>query len=74
MGYVETKNFRVLYFSLGAAVLDSEFRANHESGLRLEQSSAGQIDDETPYFETVRWSDEWWWVHQEDNDGQVLMS
>jgi hypothetical protein len=44
LGYVETKNFRVLSFSLGAAVLDSEFRADPESGLRIEQSPAGHIE------------------------------
>ena len=44
MGYVETENFRVPSFSLGAAVLDSEFRADPESGLRIEQSSAGHIE------------------------------
>ena len=44
LGYVETENFRVLSFSLGAAVLDSEFRADPESGLRIEQSPAGHIE------------------------------
>ena len=44
LGYVETKTFRVLSFSLGAAVLDSEFRADPESGLRIEQSPAGHIE------------------------------
>ena len=44
LGYVETKNFRVPSFSLGAAVLDSEFRADPESGLRIEQSPAGHIE------------------------------
>jgi hypothetical protein len=44
LGYANTKNFRVLSFSLGAAVLDSEFRADLESGLRIEQSAAGHIE------------------------------
>ena len=44
LAYANTKNFRVLSFSLGAAVLDSEFRADHESGLRIEQSPAGHIE------------------------------
>jgi hypothetical protein len=44
LGYANTKNFRVLSFSLGAAVLDSEFRADPESGLRIEQSPAGHIE------------------------------
>jgi hypothetical protein len=36
--------FFLLSFSLGSAVLDSEFRADHESGLRIEQSPAGHIE------------------------------
>ena len=44
MGWPDFEFFRVLYFSLGAAVLDSEFRADPESGLRIEQSSAGHIE------------------------------
>ena len=36
--------FRVLYFSVGAAVLGSEFRENPESGLRIELSSASRIE------------------------------
>jgi hypothetical protein len=36
----ETSNFFLLRFALGpaVAVLESEFRADHESGLRIEQS------------------------------------
>ena len=44
MGWPDFEFFRVLYFSLGAAVLDSEFRADPESGLRIEQSPAGHIE------------------------------
>eukprot|EP01047_Picozoa_sp_COSAG01_P117365 COSAG01_NODE_46035_length_403_cov_15.559211_1_plen_36_part_10 len=36
MEWPDFEFFRVLYFSLGAAVLDSEFRADPESGLRIE--------------------------------------
>jgi hypothetical protein len=38
--WAATENFRSPCFSLGAAVLDPEFRADHESGLRIEQSPA----------------------------------
>ena len=44
LGWPDFEFFRVLYFSLGAAVLDSEFRADPESGLRIEQSPAGHIE------------------------------
>ena len=40
----KTSNFFLLRFSLGPAVLESEFRADHESGLRIEQSPAGHIE------------------------------
>ena len=40
----ETSLFFLLRFSLGPAVLESEFRADHESGLRIEQSPAGHIE------------------------------
>jgi hypothetical protein len=43
-GWAALENFRSPYFSLGAAVLDSEFRADPESGLRIEQSPAGHIE------------------------------
>eukprot|EP01047_Picozoa_sp_COSAG01_P003873 COSAG01_NODE_120_length_25409_cov_20.648572_21_plen_85_part_00 len=43
-GWAAFENFRSPYFSLGAAVLDSEFRADPESGLRIEQSPAGHIE------------------------------
>jgi hypothetical protein len=38
----ETSNFFLLRFALGPAVLESEFRADHESGLRIEQSPRGR--------------------------------
>ena len=44
MGWAAFENFRSPCFSLGAAVLDSEFRADPESGLRIEQSPAGHIE------------------------------
>ena len=42
----------VLYFSLGAAVLARpEFRADPESGLRIEQSPAGHIESSAVTFD-----------------------
>lgn len=40
----ETSNFFLLRFALGPAVLESEFRADHESGLRIEQSPRGHYE------------------------------
>ena len=40
----ETSNFFLLRFALGPAVLESEFRADHESGLRIEQSPTGHYE------------------------------
>jgi hypothetical protein len=40
----ETSNFFLLRFALGPAVLETEFRADHESGLRIEQSLSGQYE------------------------------
>ena len=44
LGWAAFENFRSPCFSLGAAVLDSEFRADPGSGLRIEQSPAGHIE------------------------------
>ena len=40
----ETSIFFLLRFALGPAVLESEFRADHESGLRIEQSPRGHYE------------------------------
>ena len=44
LGWADDFFFRVPYFSARAAVLDPKFRADHESGLRIDQRSAA--DDE----------------------------
>jgi hypothetical protein len=46
----ETSNVFLLRFALGPAVLESEFRADHESGLRIEQSPRG-------HYESSVWSE-----------------
>eukprot|EP01047_Picozoa_sp_COSAG01_P097487 COSAG01_NODE_27811_length_676_cov_1.216638_1_plen_81_part_00 len=46
-------DFFLLSFALGSAVLDSEFRANHESGLRIAQIHINHLDVSTLNVSTL---------------------